>query len=69
MPRTIIDTESSRPAYVRRQLLTSVIVVAVVALVILLAFEVWASKRSHPAGVNPASSIVAPARPASSPGT
>jgi hypothetical protein len=41
MPRQIIDTESSRPRYVRRIVLTSILVLAIVALLLILAFAAW----------------------------
>jgi hypothetical protein len=44
MPRQIIDTESSRPAYVRRRV-TTFVVIAVVAVVI--AAAAWAIFRAH----------------------
>jgi len=44
MPRQIIDTESSRPAYVRRRVLTFVVVLVVAAV---LAGVAWAIFRSH----------------------
>jgi hypothetical protein len=53
VPRLIIDTESSRPAYVRRRI-TTFVVTAVVVLAILAAGWFW--MRNHwaaPAGVRP----------------
>jgi hypothetical protein len=44
MPRQIIDTESSRPAYVRRRVATFVVVGVVLLLV---AAAAWAIFRSH----------------------
>jgi hypothetical protein len=44
MPRQIIDTESSRPAYVRRKV-TTFVVIAVVA--VALAAVAWAIFRAH----------------------
>jgi hypothetical protein len=44
VPRQIIDTESSRPAYVRRRI-TTFVVIAVVVLV--LAAAAWAIFRSY----------------------
>jgi hypothetical protein len=41
MPRQIIDTESSRPRYVRRVVLTSVLVFLVIAILLVLAFAAW----------------------------
>lgn len=41
MPRQIIDTESSRPRYVRRIVLTVVVAVLVVAVLLVLAFAGW----------------------------
>ena len=45
MPRQIIDTESSRPAYVRRIAVRWVVAIVVLALVAIVAFEVL---KSHP---------------------
>jgi hypothetical protein len=44
MPRQIIDTESSRPAYVRRRV-TTFVVIGIVAIV--LAAVAWAILRAH----------------------
>jgi hypothetical protein len=44
MPRQIIDTESSRPAYVRRRVTTFVAIGVVLAV---LAAVAWAIFRSH----------------------
>jgi nitrate reductase NapE component len=44
MPRQIIDTESSRPAYVRRRITTFVVVAVVL---VALAAVAWAIFRSH----------------------
>jgi hypothetical protein len=41
MPRQIIDTESSRPRYIRRLVLTTVVIVLVIAVLAILAFEAW----------------------------
>ncbi len=38
MPRSIIDTESSRPAYIRRNVIL-VLIAAIVALLIVYAYE------------------------------
>lgn len=38
MPRQIIDTESSRPRYVRRIVLTTVLLVLIAAIVLVAAF-------------------------------
>ena len=40
MPRTIIDVESSRPAYVRRRRITAAIAVVVLLLLALLVWEI-----------------------------
>lgn len=52
MPRQIIDTESSRPRYVRRLVVTTAIVVIVVGILLILAFAAWgrfgASKGNTP---------------------
>jgi len=44
MPREIIDTQSSRPAYVRRRWLTALVAVAIVVLV---AYAAWTFVGSH----------------------
>ena len=44
MPRQIIDTESSRPAYVRRRVTTFVVIAVIVAA---LAAVAWVIFRSH----------------------
>jgi len=44
MPRQIIDTESSRPAYVRRRALTFVVAILILGAVAAVA---WAIFRSH----------------------
>lgn len=41
MPRQIIDTESSRPRYVRRVLLMTVLAVVIAAVVLGVGFEAW----------------------------
>lgn len=41
MPRQIIDTESSRPRYVRRVVTTLVAIVIIVAVLLVLAFAAW----------------------------
>ena len=46
MPRQIIDTESSRPRYVRRIVVTAAVVFFVVALLIVIAFIVL-SRPAH----------------------
>lgn len=50
MPRAIIDVESSRPAYVRRRLVSAAIAIVVL---LLLAWLVWeiAEHMGHPATV------------------
>jgi uncharacterized membrane protein AbrB (regulator of aidB expression) len=45
MPRQIIDTESGRPAYRRRITLRWIIIVVLVVIAILVAFELWRSTR------------------------
>lgn len=47
MPRQIIDTESSRPAYIRRRIITWTIVVVVLLIVAFFVFELLRSH--HPA--------------------
>jgi hypothetical protein len=44
VPRRIIDTESSRPAYVRRKILTFVVVIL---LAITVASVAWFSLKNH----------------------
>ncbi|HET9028926.1 MAG TPA: hypothetical protein VFN49_02005 [Candidatus Aquilonibacter sp.] len=41
MPRQIIDTESSRPAYQRRLALRWAIAIVLILIAIFVAFEVW----------------------------
>lgn len=48
MPRQIIDTESSRPQYVRRVVVTWVVLVIVAVLLIVLAFALY-GRYSRPA--------------------
>lgn len=55
MPRQIIDTESSRPRYVRRVVLTVVFLVLAAAVIIVLAFA--ALGRFQHAGVSPSAAI------------
>ena len=50
MPREIIDTESSRPAYERRLLVRWILVGLVVIFLGFLAFMAW--KASHPTPAN-----------------
>jgi cytochrome c-type biogenesis protein CcmH/NrfG len=53
MPRQIIDTESSRPRYVRRLIITWVVVAIIVALLLLLAKAVYGrfGQPAHPQAV------------------
>jgi hypothetical protein len=44
MPRQIIDTESSRPAYVRRRVTTFVVTLAIL---LLIAAAAWVIFRPH----------------------
>lgn len=48
VPRQIIDTESSRPAYVRRQIATFIVVALVVLAIAAAAWFLWG--RHAPAG-------------------
>lgn len=41
MPRQIIDTESSRPQYIRRIVVTTSVIVIVVGILLILAFAAW----------------------------
>lgn len=68
MPRQIIDVESSRPAYVRRQILTAVVLIVVVMLLIFAGYEVWEGKHAGPVRVQPATPTTGPARAGSPPG-
>jgi hypothetical protein len=45
MPRQIIDTESSRPAYQRRVLLRWLLVLLIFITVVLVATQVWKAHR------------------------
>jgi cytochrome c-type biogenesis protein CcmH/NrfG len=53
MPRQIIDTESSRPRYVRRLVVTWVVVAIVVAVLVLVAIAVYGrfGQPAHPQAV------------------
>ncbi|MBV8244734.1 MAG: hypothetical protein JOZ38_02320 [Candidatus Eremiobacteraeota bacterium] len=56
MPRQIIDTESSRPAYVRRNVLTAVVVATILIVAVALAvLHPWQHARNPnvPAGGAP----------------
>ena len=50
MPRQIIDTESSRPQYVRRVVVTWVVLVILAVVLIVLAFALY-GRYSRPAHV------------------
>jgi hypothetical protein len=50
MPRQIIDTESSRPAYQRRLAIRWIVGVVLVIILGFVAFTAW--KASHPAPAN-----------------
>ncbi len=41
MPRQIIDTESSKPAYHRRLAIRWIVTIVIVAIVAFVAFELW----------------------------
>ncbi len=45
MPRQIIDTESSKPAYHRRLAIRWIVTVVLIVIVAFIAFELW--KTSH----------------------
>ena len=45
MPRDIIDTQASRPAYVRRNVLLVTLVAVLVAIVLVSVYESWAASR------------------------
>ncbi len=53
MPRQIIDTESSRPRYVRRLLVTWVVLALVVAILVFAAIAVYGrfAQPAHPNAV------------------
>lgn len=53
MPRQIIDTESSRPRYVRRLVITWVVLAIVLAVLVFLAFAVYGrfAQPAHPRAV------------------
>ena len=53
MPRQIIDTESSRPQYVRRLVITWVVLAMVVVVLVLLAIAVYGrfAQPAHPQAV------------------
>jgi hypothetical protein len=48
MPRQIIDTESSRPRYVRRLVVTWVVAAIIVAILVVVAFAAY-GRFGHPA--------------------
>ena len=50
MPRQIIDTESSRPAYQRRLAIRWIVAIVLVVIIVFVAFELW--KASHHAPAN-----------------
>lgn len=52
MPRQIIDTESSRPAYVRRNILIAVVVAILLACVLVGAYEFYAAHHHAAAGLS-----------------
>lgn len=60
MPRQIIDTESSKPAYQRRLALRWVIAAVLVIIAIFIAFEAWKAAGHHAANLGRVSP--APAR-------
>jgi hypothetical protein len=53
MPRQIIDTESSRPRYVRRLIITWVVLAVIAAILVLAAFAVYGrfARPAHPQAV------------------
>jgi uncharacterized membrane protein len=65
MPRQIIDTESSRPQYVRRLVITWVVLVLVVAVLIIAAFAVYGrfERPAHPSALPSAAGGLSPAKP------
>ncbi len=63
MPRHIIDTESSRPAYRRRLAVRWTIIIAVVVIVVFVVFEMWKGRQQ----VAPVGMLVIPGKAASTP--
>jgi Na+/proline symporter len=53
MPRQIIDTESSRPRYIRRLIITWVVLAIVLAVLVLVAIAVYGrfGRPAHPQAV------------------
>ncbi len=51
MPRQIIDTESSRPAYQRRLAIRWAIVVLLIIVVVFVALEIWKAGGHHAANL------------------
>lgn len=49
MPRQIIDTESSKPQYVRRIVLRTVLAAIIVAILVIVAIAAW-GRHGHPQG-------------------
>lgn len=47
MPRQIIDTESSKPAYHRRLAIRWVVTVILIAIIAFVAFELWRASTHH----------------------
>jgi len=52
VPRQIIDTESSRPAYIRRNILIAVVVAVVLAVLLAGAYELFAAHHHASAGLS-----------------
>ena len=52
MPRQIIDTESSRPAYIRRRVITWTLLILALIIVALVVFEL--TRAHHPAAAGAA---------------
>lgn len=51
MPRQIIDTQSSRPAYIRRNVIAAVLVILIVAAGLLAGYVLWGRTPAlHPLG-------------------
>jgi len=51
VPRQIIDTESSRPAYIRRNIIIAVIVAILLAAVLVGVYELYAAHHHASAGL------------------
>ena len=57
MPRQIIDTESSRPQYVRRLVVTYVVVTLAVIVLLAAAYVIWSGHRAGRGGNSPSARV------------